>query len=470
MLSPAFQSIFADSKTLVDGYALRDGRLIGVNDLSPSEYGKACYCFCPYCGEPVIAKLGTKNKWHFAHISSPGNSVIAKQKRCFETKMHICAKEVIAELGGCWIPDIVINASHALAPSQVLSVRDYRGLTVQEAAINLDEASKLFSGRFVKGTVKLETAVGSYIPDIILTTENGEQFIIEIDVWHSVQIEKRNNMISNQLSCVEYRFRKLWHKICTHFGGQDKVPPDVLYNFLSSLFTSGPASTQSHFVLSYGGTSSNVKELFRWVSFSDKQKEIARQFYLDSIGEAYSTKNRVLRHQQMYEKVVKTYAEQTSTDIELKYKDNVSAIKGNKFFSVYPFLLKYIQVPMNGEFVFHVPREIWQGTLLLSILKYLAASSAACSLEDFYVFSNRCMEFVDNNLSYSDQFWRDLGYIDAFDYANFVCREYIDYLGNAIFDEASVNVKFNQATLVRLNNFYLKSGVPDSVKREVVFA
>ena len=44
--------------------ALKDGAITHVKDV---DSGLKCGCVCPACGEPLVARKGTKIMHHFAH-------------------------------------------------------------------------------------------------------------------------------------------------------------------------------------------------------------------------------------------------------------------------------------------------------------------------------------------------------------------------------------------------------------------
>lgn len=60
-------------------FGLHDNLVLNVHDLSFDERGKACNCVCPGCGKPLIAKMGSKNQWHFAHDGDACNIAAAQQ-------------------------------------------------------------------------------------------------------------------------------------------------------------------------------------------------------------------------------------------------------------------------------------------------------------------------------------------------------------------------------------------------------
>lgn len=70
-------------------YALNaKGKLVNVDSV---PNGKACGCFCTYCGEPLLAKQGAKRKHHFSHLSG------TECEAAYESMLHLLAKEKIQE-------------------------------------------------------------------------------------------------------------------------------------------------------------------------------------------------------------------------------------------------------------------------------------------------------------------------------------------------------------------------------------
>lgn len=74
------------------------GEAIHVNK---AARGLACNCVCPdpNCGEPLIAKKGENNEWHFAHV---GNCV---SDNLGESVLHLLAKAIIKANRHIILPD-----------------------------------------------------------------------------------------------------------------------------------------------------------------------------------------------------------------------------------------------------------------------------------------------------------------------------------------------------------------------------
>ena len=52
-------------------FAIRkaDGKRVSIADLSLDDRGLNCGCKCTFCQTDLQARMGTKNRWHFAHTS-----------------------------------------------------------------------------------------------------------------------------------------------------------------------------------------------------------------------------------------------------------------------------------------------------------------------------------------------------------------------------------------------------------------
>jgi competence protein CoiA len=82
---------------------------------TPSQVvrGLACNCRCVECGEPVVAKKGSKNIHHFAHVSNKDACKIRP-----ESFIHRFAKQVIAMNKGLMLPPMPSEPWKALSAPQ----------------------------------------------------------------------------------------------------------------------------------------------------------------------------------------------------------------------------------------------------------------------------------------------------------------------------------------------------------------
>lgn len=69
-------------------YALKDSVITSISNV---ESGLKCGCVCPACGEPIIAKKGTKMMHHFAHHA--GHNC----EYGYESSLHLAAKDILSK-------------------------------------------------------------------------------------------------------------------------------------------------------------------------------------------------------------------------------------------------------------------------------------------------------------------------------------------------------------------------------------
>ncbi len=141
-------------------HGLKEGELVSIADV---ERGLKCNCTCSKCGKPLVAKKGEVKDHHFAHsVDSDCTG---------ETLKHYFAKQEIAEKK-------YLNLPHPT--KYVYSLTDFK-------------------------TVELEKRIGDsqYIADVICTTANGKQLVIEIVVTHDLDNDKRNYLITNEVTTLK---------------------------------------------------------------------------------------------------------------------------------------------------------------------------------------------------------------------------------------------------------------------------
>ena len=68
----------------------KNGNIVKIED---AIKGLACGCFCPGCKQPLIAKKGEKNAFHFAHKSQSFTC-----EHGYQSALHLLAKELFNEI------------------------------------------------------------------------------------------------------------------------------------------------------------------------------------------------------------------------------------------------------------------------------------------------------------------------------------------------------------------------------------
>ena len=86
-------------------YALSNGKLVSVEDVPA---GLKCDCFCPACGEQLVAKKGQKMTHHFAHKAGT-NCAFG-----YQTSLHLLAKDILANARRMVIPELYLRSEKCL--------------------------------------------------------------------------------------------------------------------------------------------------------------------------------------------------------------------------------------------------------------------------------------------------------------------------------------------------------------------
>ena len=156
-------------------YALKDGKAAHISEV---ESGKKCGCVCPACGEPLVAKKGSKNLHHFAHANN-------NCEYGYETSLHLAAKEILSEAKKIFLPEVFLEFPNSTKKTESL---------VPAKEISIDD-------------VKLEQRYGDIIPDIVVFS-GGKEFFVEIFVTHRIDDEKLEKLQKAAISTIEIDLSK----------------------------------------------------------------------------------------------------------------------------------------------------------------------------------------------------------------------------------------------------------------------
>lgn len=157
-------------------YALKDGQITSIDDV---ERGSKCGCVCPACGEPLIAKKGTKVMHHFAH--PPGTNCAYG----YQTSLHLAAKDILSKAKKMVIPAVMLDFPDSHKKEMIS----------EEVEIAIDH-------------VELERRFGDVIPDVVVYTKK-KCFFVEIYVTHPVDDEKLAKLEKANISTIEIDLSKV---------------------------------------------------------------------------------------------------------------------------------------------------------------------------------------------------------------------------------------------------------------------
>jgi len=164
-------------------YALKDGL---ITHISQVERGIKCGCYCPACGDKLIAKKGQSVIHHFAHQAS---------KDCeysYESSLHFAAKEILSRSRKMLIPPVSIHFPNSYKKDILL--HDTTEITIDR--------------------VELEHRFDNVVPDVVIYV-GTKRLYIEIFVAHRVDKEKLHKLQEANISTIEIDLSKLDHSITT---------------------------------------------------------------------------------------------------------------------------------------------------------------------------------------------------------------------------------------------------------------
>ena len=189
--------------------SLSDNKEVAITELNKTQNGLKCNCVCPYCGQKLLAKMGTERKWHFAHQEETDCDVI----KINETMLHKRAKELFLKNDAICLPEFALDGM---------------------ADKNCNEYDKRQCEKYVhraKGYFKysecdLEVKKDGFTPDVVIRNIDGEELCIEILVSHKVGNHKRDLIAATNLSCIEIDVSKF----CDNKFNENKFNNDNKFN------------------------------------------------------------------------------------------------------------------------------------------------------------------------------------------------------------------------------------------------
>lgn len=158
-------------------YAVKDGAGISIED---ADRGLKCGCVCPACGEPLVAKKGTKVMHHFAHHSG------SNCEYGYETSLHLMAKAILSTAKTIVTPKVYVYFPNSTKEKQLCC--DSREIPVDK--------------------VELEQNYGNVVPDVVVHS-GRRKFFLEIYVTHAVDREKISKLKTADISTMEIDLSKV---------------------------------------------------------------------------------------------------------------------------------------------------------------------------------------------------------------------------------------------------------------------
>lgn len=185
-------------------FALREGNLVHISDISKNEKGLGCNCRCIECGEILIARIGEKNTRHFSHYNKNTNCTGG-----VETGLHIFAKEILLKRKQIVLPRLsIIYKENSIKKSEFYlftEINNVKNSVLKGKSLN----KKLISekNRVVFDDIYSEQTINDIRPDIIIY-KNGIPLIIELAVTHFIDKEKKAKIKRSNISTIEIDLKK----------------------------------------------------------------------------------------------------------------------------------------------------------------------------------------------------------------------------------------------------------------------
>ena len=85
-------------------FAVRNGEIICISDLSLPERGLKCKCHCVACSAPLIARMGDLNEHHFAHSTK-----LCDEGQAYALGMYMLMKELLDKRKQLLVPGIKLE-------------------------------------------------------------------------------------------------------------------------------------------------------------------------------------------------------------------------------------------------------------------------------------------------------------------------------------------------------------------------
>lgn len=307
------------STGLLVPFGLKDGKMYEPRQVLN---GKPCGCICPSCKSPLVAKNNLKNQkiLHFAH--APGENCIHGR----ESAVHLAAKQLIEEHRKLYIPDHIV-----------------RVCVVDEMEVEHSPQKTLIPAGLIDfSRVRLEQNVSDFRPDLVATTVNGNDLLVEIAVTSFVNNIKQKKIESNGTAAIEIDASKI---------------SDFNFDVLAKLLFEPSPHTKWIFHPKDESIKLALRERLTPILEAAK---IEAQKHAEKFRKEAEKRNRdkaleVQRQAILKEQNRRKIAEFKAMSVDEKLAFSLGCLKMDE--SIIPDFLDY---KVRGESSFGVPRRVWQ--------------------------------------------------------------------------------------------------------------
>lgn len=306
-------------------FGLKDGRLYRPDDV-PS--GLPCGCICPACETKLVANHGKQKRSYFSHH---------RTESCaggYETAVHLMAKQVILDEMRLRIPPITI-------PFEFSPIEDEKPI----------RSSVHYPERDVELVdVVAEKQQGRWRPDLTATLKNQAPLYIEILVTHAVEEEKADtldNLVEVDLS---------------------NIPLESVYDakaFSEEVVLNAP---RRWYRCSLYDDLKRTKDARR--ELEERAARMASEHQAQKAEQekrAYHTQMAQMREENRRKASQRLKSKDSFKNdalIRQKLRGQLSKVRDRKAAYVAPPAGGLDNIPVDGEWVFSVPRSTWQHYIL----------------------------------------------------------------------------------------------------------
>lgn len=187
-------------------FGLKDNILVHISEISEADRGLKCDCVCPGCRMKLNARLGNKNRHHFAHHNDNCKSAL-------ETALHLFAKETLEKHKRIRLPEIEVTNYVYFK-----NVEDFGKRVTQ---LNWDEHDLEYIDQeaYTKvmlvveknlqfDSIEFEKRIDAIIPDIVIYYKEAP-LIVEIGVTHFIDNKKEKKIRALGISAIEINLSKI---------------------------------------------------------------------------------------------------------------------------------------------------------------------------------------------------------------------------------------------------------------------
>jgi len=334
-----------------------DGKVVHITEIdAQTERGLACRCTCAECGDQLVARLGKVRQRHFAHHTS--RDCVTSD----ESALHRFAKEVFLRNSTFKVPEARVWMDSETA--SLVSKRHAEEHHSFEFSIALVSECVAPAGYVEYAEAVLERAVNEKLrPDVTLMRPSGEPpLLVEVRVTHAVDEAKEAVLKALGLPCIEVDLSAL-HVGLDSFD-REGIERMLIYGDAEKYWVCVP------------GEATHVAALKERVLLEEEQ------YRLEDERKKLEEEERLRIEREKQHWLARTEDERRTKQERLLSAESIKAVQERKGaeLATHPMWLRnarilgvdggcipyYVNEKVKGEYLFTVPRTVWQSSLFLS--------------------------------------------------------------------------------------------------------